>query len=130
MFFKSRKAYFQIFKRLWFIEFFAPLACGYEYIFSSNNFLVQKKKVQSKSSEKLDLDKFPVRWEVLEPLITMNEAQAQGALLLHKNRKNNILTQGYVARGNVQKGFKRSKYIAQSSFTTPFIEHALSLIHI
>ena len=74
--------------------------------------------------KKLDLDKFPVRWEVLEPLITMDEAQAQGALLLHKNRKNNILTQGYVARGNVQKGFKRSKYIAQSSFTTPFIEHA------
>ena len=74
--------------------------------------------------KKLDLDKFPVRWEVLEPLITMDEAQAEGALLLHKNRKNNILTQGYVARGNVQKGFKRSKYIAQSSFTTPFIEHA------
>ena len=65
-----------------------------------------------------------MRWEVLEPLITMDEAQAQGALLLHKNRKNNILTQGYVARGKVQKGFKRSKYIAQSSFTTPFIEHA------
>ena len=39
--------------------------------------------------KKLDLDKFPVRWEVLEPLITMDEAQAEGALLLHKNRKNN-----------------------------------------
>ncbi|GIR04176.1 MAG: hypothetical protein CM15mP14_3940 [Rhodospirillaceae bacterium] len=40
------------------------------------------------------------------------------------NRKNNILTQGYVKRGNIEKGFKNSKYIAQGSFTTPFIEHA------
>ena len=39
-------------------------------------------------------------------------------------RKNNILTQGYVKRGNIEKGFKNLKYIAQGSFTTPFIEHA------
>ena len=36
----------------------------------------------------------------------MEQAQADGALLLHQNRKNNILTQGYVKRGNIEKGFK------------------------
>ena len=43
----------------------------------------------------------------------MEQAQADGAPLLHQNRKDNILTQGYVKRGNIEKGFKNSKYILQ-----------------
>ena len=77
-----------------------------------------------KTIEKLDLNEFPVKWNILKPVNTMEQAQADGALLLHQNRKNNILTQGYVKRGNIEKGFRNSKYIAQGSFTTPFIEHA------
>ena len=61
---------------------------------------------QQKVIEKLDLNEFPVKWNIIEPVNTMEHAQADGALLLHQNRKNNILTQGYVKRGNIEKGFK------------------------
>jgi len=73
---------------------------------------------------KLDLDTFPIEWEPLSCVLTIEEAQAEGAPLLHESRIHNILTKGHVARGSVRNGFKNSEHIVENHYSTPFIEHA------
>ncbi len=72
----------------------------------------------------LDLDRFPVAWDVLPPVLTPAEAQAEGAPRLHPGRAGNILIRGHVARGDLGAGFAQAAHIAEGRFTTPFIEHA------
>lgn len=74
--------------------------------------------------EALDEAEFPVTWEELPALMTLDEALAPGAPLLHENRPENVLVRGRVARGNVEKALMESDVTVAGEFETGFVEHA------
>jgi CO/xanthine dehydrogenase Mo-binding subunit/aerobic-type carbon monoxide dehydrogenase small subunit (CoxS/CutS family) len=74
--------------------------------------------------EALDLDAFPVSWTELPALSTPDEAEADGAALLHENRRNNLMCGGFVRRGDVDAGLAAADVVVEGEFETGFIEHA------
>jgi len=74
--------------------------------------------------EQISSTEFPVTWEVLEPLTTIDAALAQGAELLHSNRPDNVLTGGRVIRGDVDQAFAEAAAIVEDEYETGFVEHA------
>ncbi|MGH9758082.1 MAG: 2Fe-2S iron-sulfur cluster-binding protein, partial [Candidatus Acidiferrales bacterium] len=74
--------------------------------------------------EAFDEADFPVSWEKLPPLLTMDAAIAPDAPRLHANREGNILVRGRVMRGDVERGLRESAVTAEGEFETGFIEHA------
>jgi aldehyde oxidoreductase len=74
--------------------------------------------------EKLDLGGFPVCWQELPPLTSLDEALAPGATLVHVDRKQNILVRGRVVRGDVEKGLGEADVTAETECETGFVEHA------
>lgn len=74
-----------------------------------------------------------IKYEVLEPVRSIEEAKAPDAPLIHDgflafgNRvklENNICQQRHVTRGDAAKALAESAYTATGTFTTPFTEHA------
>ncbi|GAC1434389.1 MAG: molybdopterin-dependent oxidoreductase [Terriglobales bacterium] len=74
--------------------------------------------------ENLDLALFPVVWEELPPLRTLDEALAPGAPLIHADRAGNVLTGGRVVRGDVEQGLSQADAVVHGEFETGFVEHA------
>jgi aldehyde oxidoreductase len=74
--------------------------------------------------EALDPTTFPVTWEELQPLTTIEEALTPGARLIHAHRPSNILTGGRVARGNVDQALASAYVVVEAEFETAFVEHA------
>ncbi|MCU1303809.1 MAG: aldehyde oxidase [Candidatus Sulfotelmatobacter sp.] len=74
--------------------------------------------------ENIDPATFPVRWEELPALRTIDEALAPNATLIHPHRPENILTGGRVVRGNVEKALAESHVVVEAEFETGFVEHA------
>jgi aldehyde oxidoreductase len=74
--------------------------------------------------ENLDPAFFPVRWEELPPLMTIDEALAPGAPLIHAHRSDNILTRGRVVRGDVDRCLAEAEVVVEGEFETGFVEHA------
>ena len=74
--------------------------------------------------ENLDLSTFPVTWEELPALRTIDEALAPGAPLIHPHRPENILTRGRVVRGNVDQALAEADATVEGEFETGFVEHA------
>ncbi|HJU81516.1 MAG TPA: molybdopterin cofactor-binding domain-containing protein [Acidimicrobiia bacterium] len=74
--------------------------------------------------ETLDLTDFPVSWRELVPLMTLEEALADGAALLHPSRDRNVLIRGLVERGDLEAAFDNAEKILEAEFATGFIEHA------
>jgi CO/xanthine dehydrogenase Mo-binding subunit len=72
----------------------------------------------------LDLASFPVSWEELPALTTIDAALAADACVLHASRPGNVLTRGRVARGDVDAALRSADAIAEGSFDTGFVEHA------
>ncbi len=72
--------------------------------------------------ESLDLGTFPVTWNELTPLLTMDEAQ-QG-MLIHKERPDNLLTSGRVVSGDVDRALASAAVVVEGEFETGFVEHA------
>jgi len=72
----------------------------------------------------LDLGAFPVTYEKLPALTTIDAALAEGAPRLHASRPDNILTQGRVARGDVEAGLASADVVVEGAFETGFVEHA------
>ncbi len=72
----------------------------------------------------LDLAAFPVRWEPLPALMTIDEAAAPDAELIHPGRPGNILTSGRVARGDVEAELAGADIVVAGEFETGFVEHA------
>jgi CO/xanthine dehydrogenase Mo-binding subunit/aerobic-type carbon monoxide dehydrogenase small subunit (CoxS/CutS family) len=72
----------------------------------------------------LDLSAFPVTWEALPALTTIDEATEPDATLVHKSRPGNILTRGRVARGDAEAGLAASDVVVEGEFETGFVEHA------
>jgi len=79
---------------------------------------------ESDAIENLDPASFPVSWEELPALRTIEEALAPGAPLIHAHRAENVLTRGRVVRGNVEKALAEADAIVEGEFETGFVEHA------
>jgi CO/xanthine dehydrogenase Mo-binding subunit/aerobic-type carbon monoxide dehydrogenase small subunit (CoxS/CutS family) len=78
----------------------------------------------SDAVENLDPASFPVSWEQLPALRTIDDALAPGAPLIHGERAENVLTRGRVVRGDIEKGLADSDAVVEAEFETGFIEHA------
>src|SRR5215831_14510775 len=74
--------------------------------------------------EKLDLSEFPVRWEELAPIKTIDEALADGAPRIHEQRDENVLVRGRVVCGDVERALAEADFIVEGEFETGFVEHA------
>ena len=74
--------------------------------------------------EALDPANFPVRWEQLPALRTMDEALAPDAPLVHADREGNILVRGRVVCGDVDKALAQADVVVEDSYETGFVEHA------
>lgn len=74
--------------------------------------------------EALDGGEFPVRWEELPPLRTIEEALATGAPDLHSHRKDNVLVRGRVVCGDVDKALADAEIVVEGEYETGFVEHA------
>ena len=72
----------------------------------------------------LDLTTFPVEWKELPPLMSTEEALADGAPLLHSTRDQNVLIRGRVERGDLEAAFASADMVIEGEFATGFIEHA------
>jgi aldehyde oxidoreductase len=79
---------------------------------------------EAEAMRRLDLAQFPVEWEVLPALTTMDAALDADAPLVQANRGGNILTRGRVARGDVEAGMASAEVFVEGSFETGFVEHA------
>jgi aldehyde oxidoreductase len=72
----------------------------------------------------LDLSAFPVAWEPLDPLQSIDAARDDQAPRLHAGRPNNILIEGHIERGDITQGFAEATHIVEGKFATPYVEHA------
>jgi aldehyde oxidoreductase len=78
----------------------------------------------SEAIENLDPATFPVSWEELPALRTIDEALAPDAPLIHSHRAENVLVRGRVVRGNVEKALAEADVVVEGEFETGFVEHA------
>ena len=72
----------------------------------------------------LDLEGFPIEWDVLEPVLTPTEAQIANVRQLHSERPGNVLITGRVAQGDVSQALDQAAHVAEASFETAYVEHA------
>lgn len=72
----------------------------------------------------LDLSDFPVRWTELPHFLLPGDAQADGAALIHANRPDNLLTKGFVERGDPEAALAGSAVTASGAIDTSYVEHA------
>ncbi|HET7235691.1 MAG TPA: molybdopterin cofactor-binding domain-containing protein [Actinomycetota bacterium] len=72
----------------------------------------------------LDLDGFPVTWEELPAVMTIDEALAEGAPRLHEDREGNVLVRGNVRQGDVDETLDAADVVVERTFETGFVEHA------
>ncbi len=63
--------------------------------------------------ENIDLDRFPVTWEALDPILPV-----------HSNRPDDCLITGLVQRGEPEVALKEATHVAEAHIETPYIEHA------
>jgi aldehyde oxidoreductase len=74
--------------------------------------------------ERLDLGGFPVSWEELPPLTTIDEALAPGATRVHAGREDNVLVRGRVVHGDVDQALQQADVTVEAEYETGFVEHA------
>ena len=73
---------------------------------------------------RLDLDAFPVTWDVRPALMEVDAALAADAPQLHPGRAQNIMCGGHVACGDADAALSRADVTVEGRFTTAFVEHA------
>ncbi len=79
---------------------------------------------EQEAIELFDPATFPVTWEELPPLMTIDAALAKDAPLIHEHRKNNVLTGGRVVRGDVDTALREADVVVEDEYETGFVEHA------
>ena len=67
---------------------------------------------------------FPVSWEELPAISEISEAISDGANMVHENRTGNVLCEGLVKRGEVEKALNSADVVVEGEFSTSFVEHA------
>src|SRR5258708_1757107 len=80
--------------------------------------------VETNAIENLDPSTFPVSWQELPALRTIDNALAPGALLIRPHRAENVLTRGRVVRGDVEKALAGADALVEAQFETGFVAHA------
>ncbi len=71
-----------------------------------------------------DLAGFPIRWDALPAVMTPHDAMADGAAQIHANRAGNLLTEGFVQRGDADAALATSAHRVTGHYQTAFVEHA------
>ncbi|CAM5454630.1 molybdopterin-dependent oxidoreductase [Mycolicibacterium aubagnense] len=72
----------------------------------------------------LDLMDFPVAWTQARHLLSANEAQAGDVPAIHPDRAGNLLTKGFVERGEPDKVLATAFVKASATIETSYVEHA------
>ncbi|TIS46630.1 molybdopterin-dependent oxidoreductase [Mesorhizobium sp.] len=72
----------------------------------------------------LDLNGFPVAWTELPHVLQPREAKADDASPIHKYRPANLLTSGFVERGDPDGALAGAAVTASGAIETSFVEHA------
>ncbi len=65
-----------------------------------------------------------VEYEVLEPMLTLDQAMHENAVLLHDHLPSNIYMTDEQSVGDIEAGFKQADEIVEREFTTPTIHQA------
>ncbi|HEY3277964.1 MAG TPA: xanthine dehydrogenase family protein molybdopterin-binding subunit [Syntrophorhabdaceae bacterium] len=65
------------------------------------------------------LDLIDVRYELLPPVYTIEEAMAEGAPLIHEDKPGNLNIHVNIDVGDVEKGFRDSYLIVEDEFSAP-----------
>jgi aldehyde oxidoreductase len=79
---------------------------------------------ETDAMRRLNLAQFPVQWDALPALTTIDAALAAETALIHPDRSGNILTRGRVARGDVAAGMASAEVFVEGAFESGFVEHA------
>ena len=74
--------------------------------------------------ESIREEDLPIDWRPDDGLIEMSDALAPGATPLHADIPDNILTRGFVKKGDVEAGFTDAAFTAAGTWQTGFVEHA------
>jgi aldehyde oxidoreductase len=74
--------------------------------------------------EALDLTGFPVKWQELQAITSVEAALASDAELIHAHRAGNVLTGGRVVRGDVDRALAEADVVVEDEYETGFVEHA------
>lgn len=69
-------------------------------------------------------DALPIIWEECDHALVPDDATGGQSPNLHKTRDGNILVEGYVEKGDANKGLSNSDHVVEVTSSTPFIEHA------
>jgi aldehyde oxidoreductase len=72
----------------------------------------------------LDLSDFPIVWTELPYALQPAEARLPGATLIHSKRPDNILTQGFVERGDPDQALRQAAHSVSGTIETSYVEHA------
>ncbi len=67
---------------------------------------------------------FPVTWDEREATMSVAQAMAPGAPLLHAGREGNVMCGGFVACGDPETALARADVVAEGAYSTGFVEHA------
>lgn len=67
---------------------------------------------------------FPVIWTPLPAVLTVPEALAKDAPLLHQDRAGNVMCRGRVKRGDAAAALAACDLVVEGHFQTGFVEHA------
>jgi len=79
---------------------------------------------EAEAVEALDPASFPVSWEEMPAVRTIDAALAAGAQLVHADREGNILDRGRVVRGDVDEALAQAEVVVEDDYETGFVEHA------
>jgi aldehyde oxidoreductase len=79
---------------------------------------------EAEKIEALDFLDFPVSWEALPPLETIDQALAPGAPRIHPQREDNVLVRGRVVCGDVDQAVVQADVSVEGEYETGFVEHA------
>ena len=74
--------------------------------------------------EALNLAAFPIEWEELPAILTMDAALARDADRIHAHREQNVLVRGRVACGDVEQALANADCVVEGEYETGFVEHA------
>ncbi|RWE29364.1 molybdopterin-dependent oxidoreductase [Mesorhizobium sp.] len=72
----------------------------------------------------LDLTDFPIAWTELPHVLQPHEAKAERAALIHQHRPANLLTSGFVERGDPDAALAAAAVTVSGAIETSFVEHA------
>lgn len=72
----------------------------------------------------LDLADFPIAWTPGPHLLSADDAQVRDAVAIHPDRAGNLLTKGFVERGEPEEALAAAFATASATIETSYVEHA------